>query len=145
MESKFKFDQSYGRVLGQAYMSIFKRLSKLMKDANLPITPDQFRVLTHLWQNDGCPQQELANSSNRDRANVTRILDILEREGIVMRKNHESDRRVYRIYLTEYGKSLEEKAAKCAKKSIEDALAGIKKSDVEICLSVLKKTIQNLK
>ncbi|WP_108974390.1 MarR family transcriptional regulator [Leptospira ryugenii] len=94
MESKFTFDQSYGKVLGQTYMSIFERLSKLMKDANLPITPDQFRVLTRLWQNDGCPQQELANSSNRDRANVTRILDILEREGIVTRKNQRRTKRL---------------------------------------------------
>ncbi len=142
---KFQFDQSYGRVLGQAYTAIYKRLSKLMNDENLPITPDQFRVLTHLWQNDGCSQQELANNSNRDRANVTRILDILEREGIVKRKNHETDRRVFRIYLTDLGKSLEGKAAKCAQESIRDALRGVNKSDAEICMSVLRKTIQNLK
>lgn len=143
--SKFRFDQSYGRALGLANTFIFKRLSKLMKEENLPITPDQFRVLTILWDNDGCSQQELAHGSHRDRANVTRILDILEREGIVKRINHESDRRMFRIYLTELGKSLEEKAAKCAQQSIKDALQGISKSDIEICMSVLRKSIINLK
>jgi len=144
MMAKFQFDQSYGRVLGVAYTAVFRRLAKHMKDRNLPITPDQFRVLTHLWQNDGCPQQELAIGSNRDRANVTRIIDILEREGIVERKDHESDRRIFRIFLTKKGKGLEEAAAECGQLAIKDALKGISKEEVATCKAVLKKTILNL-
>jgi DNA-binding MarR family transcriptional regulator len=79
---KFQFDQSYGRALGVAYTALYRRLAKYMREKNLPITPDQFRVLTNLWQQDGKSQQALATSSNRDRANVTRLLDILEREGL---------------------------------------------------------------
>lgn len=142
--SKLKFDQSYGRILGVAYTSIFRRLAKYMKDKDLPITPDQFRVLSFLWQNDGCSQQEIAKGSNRDRANVTRIIDILEREGIVKRVNHETDRRIFRVFLTELGKKLEEPAAECGQLAIADALAGINKKDIDICMAVLKKTIQNL-
>lgn len=141
----FQFDKSYGRVLGVAYTSVYRQLGKYLKEKNLPITPDQFRVLTHLWQNNGCSQQELALGSNRDRANVTRIIDILEREGIVERKDHENDRRIYRIHLTKKGKELEKEAALCAKQSIDDALKGITQKEIEICLNVLNKTIENLK
>lgn len=141
----FRFDQSYGRVLGVAYTYVFRQLGKYLKEKNLPITPDQFRVLTHLWQNDGCSQQELALGSNRDRANVTRIIDILEREGIVERKDHEQDRRVFRICLTEKGKELEVQAALCGKLAIDDALKNIDKKDIEVCMKVLKQTIANLK
>ncbi len=143
--AKVSFDQSYGRILGVAYTYVYRQLAKHMKEKNLPITPDQFRVLTHLWQSDGCSQQELAGHSLRDRANVTRIIDILEREGIVERKDHESDRRVFKIHLTRKGKALEEEATQCGEAAINDALKGVKKSDLEICLKVLKQTIDNLK
>ncbi|WP_288438745.1 MarR family transcriptional regulator [uncultured Chryseobacterium sp.] len=140
----FRFDQSYGRILGVAYTSVYRQLAKYLKEKELCITPDQFRVLTHLWQNDGCSQQDLALSSNRDRANITRIIDILEREGIVERKDHETDRRIFRIFLTTKGKMLEKEAAKCGQMAINDALKGISKTDIDICMNVLKKTIENL-
>lgn len=143
--SEFRFDKSYGRTLGVAYTYVFRQLARHMKDNNLPITPDQFRVLTHLWQNDGCSQQELAAGSLRDRANVTRIIDILEREGIVERRDHESDRRIFRIYLTQKGKALETEAMACGKAAIEDALKGVSKADLQVCMLVLNKTIENLK
>ena len=141
---KFEFSKSYGRILGVAYSALFKKLAKQLQEKQLPITPDQFRVLTHLWQNDGCSQQELAIHSNRDRANVTRIIDILEREGIVERKNHETDRRIYKVLLTQKGKDLEPIAAECGQNAIQEALEGISAEDFEICMRVLKKTIQNL-
>jgi DNA-binding MarR family transcriptional regulator len=141
----FRFDQSYGRIVGVAYTSVYRRLSKYMKEKDLPITPDQFRVLTHLWQNDGCSQQDLAVGTNRDRANVTRIIDILEREGIVKRTDHETDRRAFKIILTQKGKNLQQGAAECGQLAIKDALKGINKEEIEICMQVLKKTIDNLK
>lgn len=142
--SERQYDKSYGRILGVAYTYVFRQLAKHMKEKNLPITPDQFRLLTHLWQNDGCSQQELAVGSLRDRANVTRIIDILEREGIVERKDHENDRRVFKIHLTKKGKALEKDAMTCGKAAIDDALKGVNKSDLEICMKVLNKTIENL-
>jgi DNA-binding MarR family transcriptional regulator len=140
-----QFDKTYGRILGVAYTYVFRQLSKHMKEQNLPITPDQFRVLTHLWQHEGCSQQELATSSLRDRANVTRIIDILEREGIVERTDHETDRRIFKIQLTQKGKDLEKQATLCAQMAIEDALKGVSRDDLEICMKVLNQTIVNLR
>ncbi len=142
---KLIFEKSFGRVLGVAYTYVFRQLSMHIKEKNLPITPDQFRVLTHLWQNDGCSQQELAVGSMRDRANVTRIIDILEREGIVVRTDHETDRRIFKIQLTQKGKDLEKDATSCGNAAIYDALKGVSKSDLEICMKVLNKTIENLR
>jgi DNA-binding MarR family transcriptional regulator len=142
--NKFQVEKSYGRILGVAYTYVFRQLALHMKEKNLPITPDQFRVLTHLWKNDGCSQQELATGTLRDRANVTRIIDIFEREGIVERVDHESDRRIFKIQLTQKGKAIEKDAMACGKAAIDDALKGISKSDLEVCMKVLNKTIENL-
>ncbi|MBK7691908.1 MAG: MarR family transcriptional regulator [Bacteroidetes bacterium] len=144
MATTFKFENSFGRILGGAYTSMFRHLGKRMKEQNLPITPEQFSVLSHLWQKDGLPQCELAQCTNRNRANVTRIIDILEREGIVERKDDKTDRRIFRIYLTEKGKSLKQQTAKCAKQSIRNALMGVSKAEVETCTKVLLKIKSNL-
>lgn len=144
MEKTFKFENSFGRILGVAHTAMFRHLSKLMKEQNLPITPEQFSVLSHLWQKDGLQQSELALCTNRNRANVTRILDILERENIVERRDDTNDRRVFRIYLTEKGKSLREATAKCAEQSIKDSLKGITKDEIETCKRVLLKIKNNV-
>jgi DNA-binding MarR family transcriptional regulator len=144
MAKTFKFEDSFGRILGVAHTSMFRHLSKLMKDQNLPITPEQFSVLSHLWQKDGLQQTELALCTNRNRANVTRILDILERENIVERRDDANDRRVFRIYLTDKGKSLREATAKCAEQSIKDSLKGLTKDEIDTCMKVLLKIKSNV-
>lgn len=141
---KFQFETSFGRALGMAHTSMYRHLSKLMKERNLPITPDQFKVLTHLWRNDGLQQSELATCTDRNRANVTRIIDILERENVVMRKDDPNDRRVFKIYLTDLGKQLKKETAACAEKSIEDSLSGVSEKDRGIALKVLKKIVENV-
>ena len=100
--------------------------------------------MNHLWQKDGLQQTELAICTNRNRANVTRIIDILEREGIVERRDDNADRRVFRIYLTDKGKSIKEETGRCALQSIEDSLKGLSKEEIEICTKVLLKIQANV-
>lgn len=141
---EFQFETSFGRILGVAHTAMFRHLSKLMHERQLPITPDQFRVLSHLWQTDGLQQSELALCTNRNRANVTRIIDILEREGIVTRQDDPTDRRVFRIYLTALGKSLRDETASCAAQSVADSLQGLSEQEIAIAIRVLKKIKENV-
>ena len=140
----FKFEKSFGRRLGMAHTALARHLGSLMKEAKLPITPDQFRVLTHLWTQDGRSQQELANLSGRDRANVTRVIDILEREGIVERRDDPDDRRVFNIFLTRKGRSIEADTARCAQKAISDALKGFTKEEIAMLMDLLGRVRANL-
>jgi len=144
MEKDFTFETSFGRILGSAHTSMFSYLNRLMREEDLPITPDQFRVLTHLWEKEGLQQHELATCTNRNRANVTRIIDILEKKEIVERRPAPHDRRVYQIYLTEKGRTLREPTARCARQSIEYSLKGISKEELEICKRVLLKIKENI-
>jgi len=143
-EHHFCTEQHFGKILGEAHIAMVKHLSKILKENDIPITPDQFRVLMYLWKQDGKSQQELAVLSCRDRANVTRIIDILEREGVVKRQDDQHDRRIFKICLTEFGKSLEPTTIHCAEKSNQDALEGISEEEIAICTKVLKKITENL-
>lgn len=140
----FQFETSFGRALGMAHTALVRHLAKLLKERNLPITPEQFGVLTHLWRQEGLQQSELAVCTNRNRANVTRIIDILEREGIVERQDDPNDRRIFKIFLTDFGKHLKKETAACAHQSIEDALIHVPEKDRAIAMQVLKKIVENL-
>ena len=143
-DENYDMRNSFGKILGMAHTALLKHLSKNLKDQNIPLTPEQFRVLMHLWHEEGKSQQELAMLSCRDRANVTRIIDILEREGIVSRQDDLNDRRIFKIHLTALGKALEQPTTECAKNTLADALKGIATEEIEICKKVLQQVAQNL-
>lgn len=141
---EFYFHRSLANLLGRSYSLIFKRLAIYFKAQNLPISVDQFRILTHLWEQDGCSQQTLASLSYRNRANITRHIDTLENLGLVKRERDKNDRRIYHIFLMDAGRELELEASKCAKQALEDATQNIDKSELSICLKVIQQTIDNL-
>ncbi|TAH20090.1 MAG: MarR family transcriptional regulator [Cytophagales bacterium] len=139
------FEKSLGRYVGRLHYLLTKRLNELLEQANANITADQFRLLTHLWKKDGLNQQNLATYLSRDRAGVTRMIDILENQHFITRIANQDDRRVNLIYLTKQGRELEPLAAECAKKCLDEMTSGFNDEEREIFASLLLKAIENLK
>ncbi|NBP71183.1 MAG: MarR family transcriptional regulator, partial [Cytophagia bacterium] len=94
---------------------------------------------------DGITQQALALLLGRDRASVTRMVDILEAQHLLKRMADKNDRRVKRIVLTREGKLLKTKAYRAAEKSLEVALKGFSKTEQNQLMTQLEKVIRNLK
>ena len=51
-------------------------------------------------------QVELAEMTFKDKPNVTRMLEVLERKQLIFRQPDENDRRAYKVFLTEVGQQL---------------------------------------
>ncbi|MEM9005151.1 MAG: MarR family transcriptional regulator [Cyanobacteria bacterium P01_F01_bin.86] len=82
-----------------------------------------------------------ARSARVTRATITGLLDRLEREGLVERKAHASDRRMLAIRLTEQGKTLVEKVLPdhfCRTKGLMINLTSAKKQALIKLLEKLK-------
>ncbi len=77
-----------------------------LNSAGWKITPEQWGTIHFLKYNSGCTQIYLAKASKRDQTSITRLVDGLQRKGLVERKNDKSDRRAYRLYLTEYASNM---------------------------------------
>lgn len=133
------YQNNFARLIGEVFTQITRRLDKHLKEAELPITTEQFRILTELWTKDGLTQIELAARVKRDRASITRIVDLLEQKELIIRKSDENDRRVNLIYLTDTGNSLEKQARTCARQSIEDALSALEPAERVIIMTLLMK------
>ena len=98
-------EKSVGFLLAKAY----QRACALFKEEfdRYDLTPQQFGLLAFLWQEDGLSQAELSARSQIDRTTMGGIIDRLEKEGLIERRNHPEDRRAYQVFLTSRSKSLE--------------------------------------
>lgn len=63
------------------------------KKKGINLTQEQSTIMGVLWNEDGLPQQALADATYRDKPSTTRIIDNLEKEGMVKRIPSPTDRR----------------------------------------------------
>jgi len=113
------------------------RLHRAFKEHGVNITPEQWAVLNILWKEDGRTQKEIAEKVFKDASNLTRMLDLLEKEDLIERRRHENDRRSYRIFLTKKGKDIKKKLIPIWKKSNEDSLKRLSKKKREMLVDAL--------
>lgn len=124
------------------YTRIYSR--QCFRENNFDITPEQFVVIEVLMHRDGLYQRQLSEITLKDRPNITRIINILEKNGYVNRVADKNKRKVFKIYLTDKAKNLFPALAQVAKDYRKTMTEGIDKNDLETCMSVLNKVLDNL-
>ena len=143
--NQFKRGELYSVINGMATTAVARRLQKNFRNAGLEITIEQWSVLYHLWKEDGLSQQELGNRTFRDKASITRLIDNIEKLGLVERIASKEDRRVNLGYLTDATKPLQEKTYELANQTMNEALQGISKEEIEIVKNVFQRVYENSK
>ncbi|GAB9196694.1 MarR family winged helix-turn-helix transcriptional regulator [Bradyrhizobium diazoefficiens] len=88
----------------RAQLWMFKDVSRRL--AAFEIGPSQFFVLSMIETNPGANQFAIAQSLSINRAGIGRLVDHLERQGLVQRSASAVNRRYYVLYLTEAGAAL---------------------------------------
>lgn len=76
-------------------------------------------ALSYLGDHDGAPQQEFVDALCIDAKNVVLLLNELEDSGHLVRRRDSEDRRRHRVYITETGRAILERAAQ-AQQAIEN-------------------------
>jgi MarR family transcriptional regulator, transcriptional regulator for hemolysin len=85
--------------------TIFRQLL-WQKASELDLTYAQSQVLFHLAEHSGSHMGDVAKAFGVTLPAVTHIADRLEEKGLVARRDHPADRRVYVLDLTRAGKTL---------------------------------------
>lgn len=143
--NQFKKGELYSFITGIASTAIARRLQKKFNAAGLNITIEQWSVLYHLWKKEGISQQELCNATYRDKPSITRLVDNLEKAGLVKRVASENDRRINRIYLTKQAQKLQEETMAMADETLNEALVKVPSHRVDVCKEVLQIVYDNFK
>ncbi len=137
------FDNTLGRYIGQLNTALSMALNQELQRAKVDVTSEQFRLLTHLWKEDGLSQIILAERTGRDRGSITRMLDILENKGFTVRVADKNDRRINNIYLTKKGRSIQLGAVSCAQVVLSKITEGFSESERKELHQLLKKASEN--
>jgi len=95
---------------------LIRRLNLLNRDQKIcyGLTLPQCGAVETLNQKGMLPMKELSQEMGVTISTMTRVIDILVRDGVVTRKENPDDRRKVCIHLTENGRVLASKLQKCS-------------------------------
>lgn len=144
LDNQFKKSELYSFITGNATTAIARRLEKNFRENGIELTIEQWSVLYHLWKEEGVSQQQLCEMTFKDKPSITRLIDNLERQKMVVRVASMEDRRVNLVYLTDAARDLHEKTMVIANETLNEALLGVSKGQIEIAKEVLQKVYDNL-
>jgi MarR family 2-MHQ and catechol resistance regulon transcriptional repressor len=80
------------------------KIHEHLKDDNLTVS--QFGVIEALYHLGPLSQSELGEKILKSNANLTTVVDSLEKKTLVVRKRSDEDRRMVTVHLTEPGREL---------------------------------------
>jgi len=149
--AKQKLPQGWQEVLaphGLGYR--IKLLSQLMgrkfqeRLEPFDLTPFHWVVLCCLWEEDGLPTSSLGEKLQQVGGTLTGVLDRMEQRGVIYRERDTRDRRIWRIWLTEAGRSLQTELPPIAFELREQAMQGFTPADREQLSALIDQVIANL-
>jgi MarR family transcriptional regulator for hemolysin len=102
------------------------------------------RLLLHLARTRGANQTELAAVLELERPTVVRLLDGLEKQGLIRRQAVDGDRRAKQVALTEMAGPEVAAMEAMTVETRARLLAGIEEGELEVASRVLARLIRNI-
>ena len=137
-----KEDQTIGILLHDVARLMRKRFEQRARPAGL--TRSQWQTLLLLSKNEGIHQRALAEIQEVEPITLMRLIDKLSERGLVERRKHETDRRIWMLYVTEPARRLLEGMHALGEETRNEALEGIQDADRVRLLELLETMKSNL-
>jgi MarR family transcriptional regulator, organic hydroperoxide resistance regulator len=137
-------EEALGYWVARTYLASRAEMYRRFKRHGVELTPEQWMVLVRLWQEEGVTQSTLAERTFRDLPTMSRIVSLMEKNGLILRRRDKSDGRARLVYLSERGKSLRRSLVGEARRMVDDLLDGIPESDVAVTRRTLQRALANL-
>lgn len=119
-------------------------MAAMLKHRNIDLTPEQFLLIDLLWNHGSMSQQQLADRMQKDKNSVTKLVDAIERKGLVNRCQNPQDRRSNTIVLTEKAQQLKLGAKQVGISLLDQMLVGIEENELHNFLATLRKLSHNM-
>ncbi|MEL7535336.1 MAG: MarR family transcriptional regulator [Bacteroidota bacterium] len=116
---------------------------KVIKEAGIDITVDQWVLLKQIGEQPGLSQVELAQATFKDPAAILRIVQILLRKELVKRSARPDDKRTNEVYLTPKGEKLVNQLIPLIQGVRAVGLEGLSGEEAETVKRLMKRIYQN--
>jgi MarR family transcriptional regulator for hemolysin len=114
-----------------------------LRKHGLDITVDQWLLLKALSENTDASQKELAEIVFKDTASITRMIDLMVKNGHLRREENVPDRRRARLLISAKGKTLLKETIKVVNAYRKKALKNISENDLKQSRQVMDTIIKN--
>lgn len=136
-----------GSIYGVAcvYSLIEKEIENYLKPFNLnPTSFNALMIIKHQGQETGISQIEIGKRLIVTASNMTKLLDKLNREGLIQRTAQEGDRRVNLIKITQKGSDLLDQAWPDYRNKVEEITELLDRKELEQITHILAKWFEGL-
>lgn len=116
-------EPTLGFLLHDVARLLRKRFEQRAKESGL--TRAQWQALAYLSRNEGIQQGSLADLLEVEPITLGRVVDKLEQRGLIERRSHPTDRRIWQLFLREAARPLVEQLREIGDATRQDALAGL--------------------
>lgn len=116
-----------------------RNIEKIVKD----ITVDQCLILMILEKDSEISQKEVADLIFKDKASITRMIELMVKKDYLTRTIHQEDRRKFNLEITEKGKETMELINPTIQINRQTALNGLSPEEINFLDKTLKKIITN--
>ncbi len=153
LKSELNMRKGFENPAHEALLNIYYSAARIRKKAGeffrrYGLTDVQFNVLSLLRHQcgevGGLTQVELSKMMLVNRANITTLIDRMEKAGLVLRKPAPDDRRFNIIELTPYGIEMYQKVREVYKRKIGEIMHVLNDDELESLKTILEKLRMSL-
>jgi len=144
MNDSYLTKDSLGFIIYRTALALKAALQRFFKENGYEVTAEQWAIIRHLWEEDGLSQREVAEKAAKDKPNITRMLDALEKKHLIFRQPDPQDRRKYCIYLTKDGRQLYDRLSPLAHSLRQQVMANLTDPEIDALKATLLKIYQNI-
>lgn len=137
-------NESIGYLTARVKREMTRLLARKLYETGREITAEQYRLLIMLWIEDGRNQQDLADLYGKDKTSIARMLQTMEKNGLITRVPDDKDKRNNLLYITNKGSEIRARLFPLLQSTIENTEAGIEAEQLNGCKQVLRQMIDNL-
>lgn len=134
--------ESIGRLISCIYRCGQFHIAKKLEF--FKIGRGQFSFLMTLYNCDGVNQENIAKNLRMDKSTAARAVQKLMKEGYVIKKRDPSDKRAFKVFLTEKAKIFKPKIIKILSEWTEVLLSDFTEDERKIFSKFLKKIVKNV-
>ncbi len=135
---------SLGLMIYRTALALKSALQRRFRENGFDITGEQWAIIRHLREEEGQSQREIGEKAAKDKPNVTRMLDALQKKGLIYRQPDPRDRRKFCVYLTREGKQLHDHLLPLVRAMRERVAQNLSPAEIDGIKAALEKINQNV-
>lgn len=112
-------------------------INEKMSEHGMDLTQNQYTLLKILMEKEGSTQNDLADLTERDKTSMARLVNIMESKRLISKVQGKVDRRKRRIYLTDEGKKVLQKALPIMQKIEAELIKDLSPREVQSTIELL--------